>query len=163
MSEIAHTFRGIERPNIRPDGSLQSVDCALRSFAQGYLEGVENQLYGVQVRRILRQVAQTCASSADRLLHTSDLVEGHVIDHHDVPTLERRDQTLFYVSQECFAIHRSFDHHRSHDTGLAQASDKRHCLPVPMGASANTRSPRGLQPSRRTMLVVTAVSSINTR
>src|SRR6476620_6398448 len=33
----------------------------------------------------------------------------------------------------------------------------------PMGASANTRSPRGLQPSRRTMLVVTAVSSINTR
>src|SRR6185369_12203402 len=70
MSEIAHTFRGIERPNIRPDGSLQSVDCALRSFAQGYLEGVENQLYGVQVRRILRQVAQTCASSADRLLHT---------------------------------------------------------------------------------------------
>src|SRR6476659_54166 len=32
-----------------------------------------------------------------------------------------------------------------------------------MGASATRRSPRGLQPSRRTMLVVTAVSSINTR
>src|SRR5262245_24172956 len=67
MSEIAHTFRGIERPNIRPDTSLQSVDCALRSFAQQCLERVENQLYGVKVRRILRQVAETCTSSADHL------------------------------------------------------------------------------------------------
>src|SRR5271166_4965033 len=32
-----------------------------------------------------------------------------------------------------------------------------------MGASANSRSPRGVQPLRRTMLVVTAVSSMNTR
>src|SRR6476659_9621938 len=32
-----------------------------------------------------------------------------------------------------------------------------------MGASANSRSPRGFQPLRRTMLVVTAVSSMNTR
>src|SRR6476646_49335 len=133
MSEIAHTFRGIERPNIRPDGSLQSVDCALRSFAQGYLEGVENQLYGVKVRRILRQVAETCTSSADHLLRTSDLVEGHVIDHHDVPTLEGWDQTLLYVRQECVAIHGPFNQHRSHDAGLTQASDKRHCLPVPHG------------------------------
>src|SRR5256885_2447616 len=133
MSEIAHTFRGIERPNMRSDTSLQSVDCALRSFAQECLEGVEDQLYRVKVRRILRQVAEICASSADRLLYTSDLVEGHVIDHHDVPTLERRDQTLLYVSQECFAIHGSFDQHRSHDAGLTQASDKRHCLPVPHG------------------------------
>src|SRR5215469_10610828 len=33
----------------------------------------------------------------------------------------------------------------------------------PMGASATNRSPRGFQPLRRTMLVVTAVSSMNTR
>src|SRR6476646_2557043 len=32
-----------------------------------------------------------------------------------------------------------------------------------MGASANSRSPRGFQPFRRTILVVTAVSSMNTR
>jgi hypothetical protein len=115
---------------MRSDTSLQSVDCALRSFAQECLEGVEDQLYRVKVRRILRQVAEICASSADRLPYTSDLVEGHVIDHHEVPTLERRDQTLLYVSQECFAIHGSFDQHRSHDAGLTQPSDKRHRLPV---------------------------------
>src|SRR5215831_6110438 len=33
----------------------------------------------------------------------------------------------------------------------------------PIGASATRRSPQGLQPFRRTILVVTAVSSINTR
>src|ERR1700757_4788947 len=33
----------------------------------------------------------------------------------------------------------------------------------PMGASATRRSPQGFQPFRRTILVVTAVSSINTR
>src|SRR5215468_11007053 len=33
----------------------------------------------------------------------------------------------------------------------------------PMGASATSRSPQGLQPLRRTILVVIAVSSINTR
>src|SRR5215510_13906003 len=113
MSEIAHTFRGTERPNIRPDTSLQSVDCALRSFAQQCLERVENQLYGVKVRRILRQVAETCTSSADHLRRTSDLVEGHVIDHHDVPTLEGWDQTLLYVRQECVAIHGPLTQHRS--------------------------------------------------
>src|SRR5215467_11215870 len=32
-----------------------------------------------------------------------------------------------------------------------------------MGASANSRSPREFQPLRRSMLVVTAVSSMNTR
>src|SRR6478609_9024723 len=133
MPEIATTFRRIERPNVRPDTSVQSLDCSLGSLAQESLEGMEHQLDGVKVRRILRQVAQACASRPDRRLYTSNLMEGYVVDHDDVPTLERRDQTLLYVSQECFAIHGSFDQHRSHDAGLTQASDKRHCLPVPHG------------------------------
>ena len=94
---------------------------------------MEHQLDGVKVRRILRQVAQTCASRPDRLLYTSYLMEGYVVGHHDVATLERRGQTLLYVSQECFAIHGSFDQHGSHDAGLTQASDKRHRLPVAHG------------------------------
>ena len=60
---------------------------------------MEHQLDGVKVRRILRQVAQTCFNSPDRLLDTSNLVERHVVGHHDVATLERRGQTLLYVSQ----------------------------------------------------------------
>src|SRR5215831_2103415 len=40
---------------------------------------------------------------------------------------------LLYVSQECFAVHRPFNEHRSHDASLAQASDERYRLPVPHG------------------------------
>lgn len=133
MPEIAPTFRRIERPNIRPDTSVQSFDCSLGSLAQESLQGMEHHLDRVKVWRILRQVAEACANSSDRLLYTSNLMEGYIVGHHNVPTLERWRQTLLYVSQECFAIHGSFDQHGSHDAGLTQASDKRHRLPVAHG------------------------------
>src|SRR6516225_5510640 len=72
-------------------------------------------------------------NTAESLLYTSDLVEGHIISHHNVSTLERRRQTLFNVSQECFAVHRALNEHRSHDASLTQASNERHRLPVPHG------------------------------
>src|ERR1700730_6819954 len=94
---------------------------------------MEYQLDGVEVRRILRQVAKACTNSPDRLLHAGNLMKGHVIDHHNVPTLERRCKTLLYVTQECFAIHGSFDQYGSHDAVFTQASDKRHRLPIAHG------------------------------
>src|SRR4030081_4000146 len=133
MPEIAPTFRRIERPNVRPDTSVQSFDCSLGSLAQDSLQGREHHLDRVKVWGILRQVAQACANSSDRLLYTSNLVEGNVVGHHNVPALERWRQTLLYVSEECFAIHGSFDQHGSHDAGLTQASDKRHRLPAAHG------------------------------
>src|SRR5215472_11951478 len=133
MTEIAATFRRIERANVRPDTSVQSLDGSLGGLAEESLEGMEHQLDGVKVWRILRQVAQACASSPDRLLYASNLMECDVVGHDDVATLERRGQTLLHVSQECFAIHGSFDQHGSHDAGLTQAGDKRHRLPVAHG------------------------------
>ena len=55
------------------------------------------------------QVAEACINSADRIFDTGNLMEGDVVGHHNVPTLERWGQTLLYVSQECFAIHGAFD------------------------------------------------------
>src|ERR1700731_3106713 len=130
MSEIADAFRRIEHPNVRTNTSVQPFNCALRSFAQACHQRMKQQLYWVKVRRILRQVAQACTDSLGRLFHNSYLVEGDLVDHHNVPALERWDQTLLYVSQEGLSIHGSFDQHRSHDAGLTQPSDKRHRLPV---------------------------------
>src|SRR5258706_11466730 len=100
MSEISDAFRRIEHPNVRTNTSVQPFNCALRSFAQACLQRMKQQLYWVKVRRILRQVAQACTDSLDRLFHTPNLVEGNIVDHHNVPALERWDQTLLYVSQE---------------------------------------------------------------
>src|SRR3974377_432685 len=130
MSEVTYAFRRAERPNVRANRSVQPFNCALRSFAQDCLHRMKQQLDWVKVRRVLRQVAQACTNSLDRLLHTSGLVERDVVDHHNVPALERWDQTLLYVSQEGLSIHHSFDQHWRHDAGLPQPSDKRHRLPV---------------------------------
>src|SRR6202040_1210162 len=67
--------------------SVQPFNCALRSFAQACLQRMKQQLYWVKVRRILRQVAQACTDSLDRLFHTPNLVEGDIVDHHNVPAL----------------------------------------------------------------------------
>src|SRR5882724_6340342 len=100
MPEIAHAFGRIERSDERANASLQRFDCALRSFAELCLQGMEHQFYWVEVRRVLRQVAQLCAGSLDHLFDAGDFVEGDVIDDHNVPTLERGDQTLLDVGQE---------------------------------------------------------------
>src|SRR6266849_4509052 len=131
MPEITHTFRRVERSNERANASLQPFDRALRSLAQQCLQGMEHQLYWVELRRILRQVAQFCAASLDRLLHAGDFVEGDVVDDHNVLALERGGQTLLDISQEGFSVHGSLDQHRRHDTGLTEASDERHRFPVP--------------------------------
>src|SRR2546430_11901607 len=100
MSEIPHAFGRVERANERASASFQPFDCALGSFAQQYLQGMEHQLYWVELRRILRQVTQLCAGSLDRLLDAGDFVKRDVVGPHDVPTLERGDQTLLDVSPE---------------------------------------------------------------
>src|SRR5215831_12164516 len=140
MLEIAPAFRRIERPNVRSDTSVQSFDRSLGSLAQGSLQGMEHQLDGVKVGRILRQEAEACTNSPDRLLHTGNLMEGHVIDHRNVPTLERWGQTLLYVGQECFALHGSFDQHGSHDAGLTQASDEDEASSIKPALFANPTS-----------------------
>src|SRR5215216_6052624 len=115
MAEVLDTFGWVERSNERLNASLEPFDCALGGFAQPCLKGMEYLLDRIEFGRILRQVAQFCAGGPDRLLHAEDLVEGDVVDHHNVPTLERRHQTLLEVSQEGFSVHGSFDQHRRHD------------------------------------------------
>src|SRR5260370_15582054 len=111
MPEITHTFRRVERSNERANATLELFDRALHSIPQQCLKGMEHQLYWVELRRILRQVAQFCAASLDRLLHAGDFVERDVVDDHNVLTLERGDQTLLDVSQESFSVHASLAHH----------------------------------------------------
>src|ERR1700751_1772881 len=133
MPKIPPAFRRIERPNERSDTSVQSFYSALGSLAQASLCGMEGQLDWVKVRRVLRQESEACTNTPESLLDTSDFVEGHIVSHHNVSTLERRRQTFINVSQECFAVHRPLNEHRSHDASLTQARDERYRLPVPHG------------------------------
>src|SRR5215470_2746669 len=139
MREIAHTFRGIERPNVGPDTSLQPFDCALRSFAQESLQRMKNHLNWIEIWRIRRQVAQCCAASLDCLLYAEGFVERDVVDHHHIPAFERGNQTLFDISKEGLSVHGSLDNHGRNDPGLTEASNERHCFPM---CHRNTADPK---------------------
>src|SRR5262245_22422143 len=130
MAEIANTLGTSECSNEGANGSLQAFDCALGSFAQQCLQGMEHELYWVELGRIRRQIPKFCPASLDRLLDACDLVEGDIVEDDDVPTPERGDQTLLDVSEERFSVHGSLDHHRGDDTSLAKAGDECQCFPV---------------------------------
>src|SRR5256885_9278349 len=107
IPKVGNAFLRIYLAYVRAIPSVQSFHWTLCSFAQACLQRMEQQLYRVEVRRIRRQVAEACTNSLDQLLHTSDLMERDVVDHHNVPTLKRWHQTLLYVSQESLSIHGS--------------------------------------------------------
>lgn len=92
---------------------------------------MEYRLYGIEIRRIGRKVAQFCSGGLDRLVHAGDLVKRDVIDDHDVVALQRRDQTLFEVSQKGLAVHGALDQHRRDDARWAEAGNQGHRLPMP--------------------------------
>jgi len=131
MPEIACAFGRLERPNEGADATPQPFDGSLGSFAQERLQGMEHHLYRIELRRILREVPQFCPASLDRLVHAGDLVERDVVEDHDVPSPERRSQTLFYVGEERFSIHGPLDQHRGNDTGLAETGDEGQCFSAP--------------------------------
>src|SRR6266481_7458828 len=151
MSEIAHTFGWVERSNERANASLQPFDRALGSFAQRCLQGMEHQLYWVELRRILRQVAQFCAASLDRLLHADDFVEGDVVDDHNVLTLERGDQTLLDVSQEGFSVHGSLDQSNWYRGADARALDPSECMSYFRHSGATAPEASGSQSAFNTL------------
>jgi hypothetical protein len=130
MPEVACAHGGRERANEGADASFKPFDCALSSFAQERLQGMEHHLYWVELRRIRWEVSQFCPASLDRLVHAGDLVERNVVEDHDVPAPERGSQTLLDVGQERFSVHGSLDQHRGDDTGLAEASNEGQRFPA---------------------------------
>lgn len=131
MPEIADALGRLEHPNEGADASLQPSDCALGSFAQERFHGMEHHLYRVELRRIRREVSQFCPAILNCLLDASNLVEGHVVEDHDVIAPQRRNETLLDIVQEGFAIHGSLDQHRGDDTGLPEAGNEGQRFPVP--------------------------------
>src|SRR5258707_9093010 len=91
---------------------------------------MKDHLDWIEVRGILRQIAQACADCLDGVFDAKDFVGGKVVHHHNVSALERRSQTLLEVGQKDFAVHCSVDQHRRDYSGETQARNEGHGLPV---------------------------------
>src|SRR6185436_13742881 len=97
MPEVVGTFSS---PELRHEGANCSVETpngSLGSLAQVVLEFAVGQFDGIEVGRVLRQVAQCRPRFLDRLPDAGDLVGCEVVNHDNIAALERRNQALLDV------------------------------------------------------------------
>lgn len=108
------------------------IDAALGGLAQQRLELGEHLLDRIEVRRVWRLVQDAGAPGSDGLRNAADLVAGQVVGNDDVPGVERGAQELTHPGQEHLSVHGAIDHQRGSHTIMAQASNERGGLPMPM-------------------------------
>jgi len=129
MNEIVRTLSLAKSRNKRFDAPLQRLCGPLGGFAQICLEFAERHLDRIEIGRVFGQVAQLCADSFDRLSDAGNLVSWKIVHHDYISATKRGRQALLYISQEDFAVHGPFDHHRRGHFITAQAGHERQRRP----------------------------------
>jgi hypothetical protein len=131
MPEERPALLGREGWNERFDTSRDAFDRSFGELAQQSLEWVKDQLDWIEVRGILRQIAQACADCGDGFLRTDNLVSWKIVHHNNVSTPERRRQALLQIGEEDFSVHGAVDQHWGNYSATAQAGDECDGFPVP--------------------------------
>src|SRR3981189_3136490 len=132
MPEVVGAFSSTEPWHERTDRSVETGNSALGDLAQQRLEFAVGHLDGIEIGRVLRQVAERGPRLLNRFSDSRNLVGLQIIHHANVVAPKCWSQALLDVGSE-------------------------------YGTRPINRMPRGARPLRRTRLVLTAVSSINTR
>ena len=127
-------FEGVEQlANFVPE----SGNGSLCGFAQERLELGEEQLDGIEIRGVRRQVEQLGSCCFDRLAHALDLVSGKIIHDDDIARSKRGGQALLDIGAEDRSVHRLVNDEGSGDGMIAQGRDKGGRLPVAVGHFAD--------------------------
>src|SRR5712691_771070 len=112
MPEVVGAFLSTELArHERANCSVETPNSPRGNLAQQCFEFAVRQLDGIEVGRVLRQVANCRARFLNCLPDAWDLVGSEVIHHHDVVAVERRNQALLDIGQEYLSAHGPFDHH----------------------------------------------------
>src|SRR5262249_27437662 len=106
---------------------------ALRRDAFSLLNGI----YGIEVGRVLGQIAKRSAARFDRFAYASRFVRRKIVDHDDILALEGRGQTLFDVGQKLGSIHWTINSARRSHAIAAKRGHKGDGLPMPLRHTAN--------------------------
>lgn len=115
------------------DALDEGVDGARRLLPHPGFELGERHLDGVHVGAIGRQVEDLRSPLSDSLADTGHFMRRESVEHHDIPALEGRREDMSNIGSEGIAIHRSVKHPGCGHSRQSQASDERHCFPVPEG------------------------------
>ena len=137
MPEIVRTFSSAERRDKRANSSVKSGDGALCSLAQKCFELAEGHLDGIEVGRILRQIAKCRPRTLDSFPYAWGLVSAEVIHHDDIIALERGNQALLDIGKEHFSVHGTLDHERCDHSIVPQCGYEGDRLPMPVRYATN--------------------------
>ena len=150
MPEVVGTFLSAKLWHERANFSVETRNSPLGSLAQECFEFAVGHLDGIEVGRVLRQVAQCRPRFLNRLPDACDLVDLEVIHHDDVVALERWDQALLDIGQEHLSRHRPVDHHRRGHFVMPQGGHEGDRLPfAKRNAADQPHSPRSAPPEPR--------------
>ena len=69
---------------------------------------------------------------ADAIRYTIDLVNAHIVDEHDVASLQSRSEELLDIGLEGLAIHCAFAHEGRGNAVVPQRCDECKSFPVPV-------------------------------
>src|SRR5713226_6274272 len=111
MPEVVGTFLSTELGHERANCSVESRNSSCGDLAQQRFEFAERQLDRVEVRRVLRQVADCRTRLLNCLSDTGDLVSSVVINHDDIVASERWNQTLLDIGPKYLTSHGPLDDH----------------------------------------------------
>src|SRR5258708_4788764 len=130
MPEVVGAFSRTEPWHERTDRSVETWNSALGDFTEQRLEFAIRHLDGIEIGRVLRQVAERGSRLLNCFSDPRNLVSLQVIHHDDVTAPKCRSQALLDVGSEYIAGHGAFDHHRCDHFVVPQASYERDRFPI---------------------------------
>src|SRR5262245_11756303 len=133
MPEIVGAFLSTELRHERANCSVESWNSARSDLTQQGFEFAVGHLDGIEVRRVLRQIANCRPCLLDCLPDANYLVGSVIVHHNDVAAPERRNQALLDIGPEHLSCYRSVDHHWRGHFVVPQGSHEGDCLPFAEG------------------------------
>ena len=104
-AEVVGTFSSTELRHEGANCAVETTNGSLGRLAQVVLEFAVRQLDGIEVGRVLGQIAKRSAARFNRFAYASSFVRRKIVDHDDILALEGGGQTLFDVGQKLGSIH----------------------------------------------------------
>src|ERR1700681_1676847 len=129
MREIVGTFLRAEQWDERANCSTEARNSSRSHLAQESLEFAVRQLDRIEIRRVLRQVANCRPLFLDRFPNAGTHMDSAVVHHHDVVAPERGNQALLDIGEEHLSGHCTLEHHWRGHFIVAQGGHKGDCLP----------------------------------
>src|SRR5688500_7527847 len=129
MVEEAFGIRSADRTQSFANNVHKRLVATSARFSEVALELTEGLLYGVEVRRVGRQVDQLASLALDQLPYPLSLVRAQVVHHHHLALLQRGTQDLAQVGLEDRRVGRTLHHQGcSHAPLLGDAGEQRYVL-----------------------------------